>query len=176
MSLEQSWRMWGPYANVPGVPYVNVWSEVGTALENNQAVALLVGKIAQQVTTTAGRLEKLVAKANRVTLEEGQLRAQVFSLHQIQRAEETKTNNIVGQMHTLVLLLNQVQQDVQQHNLKVPNNAVMPEPSPNLMMSQGVPLKMQYFNCKLNCKWCSLACAQTRRVLEDIPLSIMRIP
>jgi hypothetical protein len=81
-------------------------------------VATLVGKIAQQVTATAGRLEKLVAKSNRVTSEEGQLRAQVLSLNQNQRAEETKTNQIVDQMHTLALLLNQVQQDVHQHNLK----------------------------------------------------------
>jgi hypothetical protein len=44
-------------------------------------------------------------------------------------------------MHTLALLLNQVQQDVQQHNLKVPNNDVLPEPSPNLMMPEGVPFE-----------------------------------
>jgi hypothetical protein len=64
----------GPGDDVTGGPYVNVWSGVGTALENNQqAVATLVGKIAQQVTATAGRLEKLVVKSNRVTSEEGQL-------------------------------------------------------------------------------------------------------
>jgi hypothetical protein len=44
-------------------------------------------------------------------------------------------------MHTLALLLNQVHQDVQQHNLKVPNNAMLPEPSPNLMIPQGVPIE-----------------------------------
>jgi hypothetical protein len=126
---------------VQGGTYVNVWSGFGTALENNQAVATLVGKNSQQVTTTAGRLEKLVAKANRVTSEEGQLRAQVLSLNQIHSSEETKTNQVVGQMHTLALLLNQVQQDVQQHNLKLPNNAVLPDPSPNLMMPQGVPIE-----------------------------------
>jgi hypothetical protein len=93
---------------------VNVWRGVGTTLENNQAVAMLVGKNAQQVTTAAGRLEKLVAKANRVTSEEGQLRAQVLSLNHSQRAEETTTNHIVYQLHTLALLLNQVQQDLQQ--------------------------------------------------------------
>jgi hypothetical protein len=102
----------GPGDDVPGGPYVNVWSGLGTSLENNQAVATLVGKIAQQVTATAGRLEKLFAKSNQVTSEEGQLRAQVLSLNQNQRAEETKTNQIVGQMHTLALLLNQVQHDV----------------------------------------------------------------
>jgi hypothetical protein len=116
----------GPGDDVPGGPYVNVWIGVSTALENNQ--------------------EKLVAKANRVTSEEGQLRAQVMSLNESQRAEETKTNQIVGQMHTLDLLLNQVQQDVQQHNLKVPNNAVLPEPSPNLMMPQGVPMPKKCLN------------------------------
>jgi hypothetical protein len=64
-----------------------------------------------------------------------------LSLNKSHKAEETKTNQIVGQLHTLALLLNQVQQDVQQHNLKVPNNAVLSEPSPNLMMSQGVPIE-----------------------------------
>jgi hypothetical protein len=131
----------GPGNDVPGGAYANVWSGVGTALENNQAVATVVGKIAQQVTTTSGRLKKLVAKANRVTSEEGQLRAQVLSLNHSQRAEETKTNQIVDQLHTLALLLNQIQQDVQQHKLKEPNNAVLPERSPNLMMPQGVPIE-----------------------------------
>jgi hypothetical protein len=70
--------------DVPGGPDVIVWSGVGTALEKNQAVATLVGKIAQQVTATAGRLENLVAKSNRVTSEEGQLQAQVMSLNQNQ--------------------------------------------------------------------------------------------
>jgi hypothetical protein len=82
----------GPGDDVPVGPYVNVWSRVGTALENNQAVATLMVKSVQQVTTTAGRLKKLVAKANRVTSEEGQLRAQVLSLNHSQRAEKTKTN------------------------------------------------------------------------------------
>jgi hypothetical protein len=41
----------------------------------------------------------------------------------------------------LDLLLNQVKQEVQQHKLKVPNNAVLPEPSPNLMIPQGVPIE-----------------------------------
>jgi hypothetical protein len=135
--------------DVLGGPYVNVWSEVGTALDNNQAVAKLVEKNAQQATATAGRLEKLVAKSNRVTSEEGQLQAQVLILNQNQRARESKTNQIVGQMHTLALLLNQVQQDVQQDNLRVPSNAVLPEPSPNLMMPQGVPIEYAVLQLKI---------------------------
>jgi hypothetical protein len=62
-------------------------------------------------------------------------------LNQRQRAEETNTNQIMDQLHPLALLLNQVQQYFQQHNLKVPNNAVLPEPSPNLMMTQGVRIE-----------------------------------
>jgi hypothetical protein len=41
----------------------------------------------------------------------------------------------------LDLLLDQVQKDVQQHKLKVSNNEVLPEPSPNLMIPQGVPIE-----------------------------------
>jgi hypothetical protein len=64
-----------------------------------------------------------------------------LSLNQSQRAEETKTNHIVDQLHTLAILLNQVQQDVQQHNLKVPNNAVLPEPSTTQKIPQGFPIE-----------------------------------
>jgi hypothetical protein len=49
--------------DVPGGSNVNVWSGVGNALENTQSVATLVERTAQQVTTTAGRLKKLVSKA-----------------------------------------------------------------------------------------------------------------
>jgi hypothetical protein len=62
-------------------------------------------------------------------------------LNQIQRSEETKTNQIVDQLHKLSLLLNNVQQDLHQHKLKVPDNAVLPEPSLNLMMTQGLPIE-----------------------------------
>jgi hypothetical protein len=47
----------------------------------------------------------------------------------------------MGQLHQLALLLNHAQQGLHQHKLKVPNNAVLPEPSPNLMMPQGVPIE-----------------------------------
>jgi hypothetical protein len=70
-------------------------------------------------------------------------------LNHSQRAEETKTNNIVDQLHTLDLLLNQVHQDVQQHKLKVPNNAVLPEPSPNLIIPQGVPIEDAVLQLKI---------------------------
>jgi hypothetical protein len=104
-------------------------------------VATLVGNIAQQGTVTTGKLEKLVVNSNRVTSEERQLRAQVLSLNQSQRAEETKTIHIMVQLHQLALKLNQVQQYLQQHKLKMPNNAVMPDPSSNLMMPQGVHIE-----------------------------------
>jgi hypothetical protein len=98
--------------DVPGGPCVNLWSGVGTTLENNQAVATLVEKCAT-IHEHRGEIEKkLVAKANRMTLEEGQLRAEVFSLKKSQEAKETKTNQIVDQLHTLALLLNKVQQNM----------------------------------------------------------------
>jgi hypothetical protein len=56
----------GSGGDVHGSPYANVWSGIGTALENNQAVAEFLGKIAQQVKVTAGNLVCVVTKANRV--------------------------------------------------------------------------------------------------------------
>jgi hypothetical protein len=40
-------------------PHVNVWSGIGFALENNQAVAIIVGKLIQQVKINATVVEKL---------------------------------------------------------------------------------------------------------------------
>jgi hypothetical protein len=91
----------------------------------------------------------VVAKSNRATSEEGQLRTQVLSLNQSQLDEETKTNQIIEQLHKVSLLLNQVQKDLQQHKLKVPNNAVLPEPSPDLMMPQGVPIEDAVLKLKI---------------------------
>jgi hypothetical protein len=51
----------GSGEDVPGGPYVNIWSGVSTALENNQTVATLV-------TATGGELETLVVKSNHVTV------------------------------------------------------------------------------------------------------------
>jgi hypothetical protein len=41
---------------VSGGLYVNIWSGIGTNLENNQAVTALVGKISQQVNINTGNL------------------------------------------------------------------------------------------------------------------------
>jgi hypothetical protein len=77
--------------------HINVWSSgVDATLENNQAVANLVGKIAQQVKVTAGNLALVGAKANTET---GQLKTHVISLTQFQRTEEAKDVQIRGQLY-----------------------------------------------------------------------------
>jgi hypothetical protein len=69
---------------VPGGAYVNVWSGVGSALENNQAVASIVSKLAHQVKLNATALERV----NQANLESGQLKTQFVWLYQSQKAEE----------------------------------------------------------------------------------------
>jgi hypothetical protein len=87
---------------VPGGPYVNVWSGVGSALENNQAVASIVSKLAHQVKLNATALER-VTQAN---LESGQLKTQFVGLYQSQKAEEMKVTQLGGQLYQLTMLLN----------------------------------------------------------------------
>jgi hypothetical protein len=69
---------------VPGGYYVNVWSGIGTALENNQAVVNLAGKIAQQVNINARNLSAAVSKANQANTDSGQLKTQFVGMYQIQ--------------------------------------------------------------------------------------------
>jgi hypothetical protein len=54
----------GTGEDVPGGPYVNVWSGTGAALEKNQAMANLLGRIAQQVKATTGNVALVGAKAS----------------------------------------------------------------------------------------------------------------
>jgi hypothetical protein len=56
-----------------GRPYVTAWSgiRIDMTLENNQAVAALVGNITQQVKATAGNLGLVVANSNRVSTKAG---------------------------------------------------------------------------------------------------------
>jgi Na+/H+ antiporter NhaD/arsenite permease-like protein len=39
--------------SIPAGPYMNVWSGIGSALENNHAVATIVGNLVQQVKLNA---------------------------------------------------------------------------------------------------------------------------
>jgi hypothetical protein len=99
---------------VPGGPYVNVWSGVGSSLENNQAVASIVSKLAHQVKLNAAALER----ANQANLESGQLKTQFVGLYQSQKAEEMKVTKLGGQLYQLTMLLNQMQQE-QQRNVMI---------------------------------------------------------
>jgi hypothetical protein len=98
---------------VPGGHYVNVWSRVGSALENNQAVASIVSKLAHQVKLNATALERV----DQSNLESGQLKTPFVGLYQIQKAEEKKVTQLGGQLYQLTMILNQMQQE-QQRNWK----------------------------------------------------------
>jgi hypothetical protein len=83
----------------------------------------------------------VATKANLITTEAGQLCTQVPSLTQTQRAEEANTTQSVAQLYQLSVLLKQVQQDLQQHKLKVPDNVGIPGPSLNPRMPHGMPIE-----------------------------------
>jgi hypothetical protein len=70
----------GTGEGVPGEPYVNVWRGIGTALENNQPVATIVGKIAHQVKLNATAVDR----ANQENTESGNLKTQFVGVYQSQ--------------------------------------------------------------------------------------------
>jgi hypothetical protein len=87
---------------VPGGPYENVWSGVGSALEKNQAVTTIVGKFSHQVKLSA----KAVEKANQANVDSGHFKTQFVGLYQSQKAEEIKVTQLGGQLYQLTMLLN----------------------------------------------------------------------
>jgi hypothetical protein len=107
----------GTGEGIPGGGYVNMWSGIGAALEDNQAVAHLVSKCHQQFKVNAGNIGAAMAKANQANLEATTLITQLVGMYQTQRAEEEKLAQVNGQLYQLTLIMNQTQQDFQQHNL-----------------------------------------------------------
>jgi hypothetical protein len=54
----------GTGEGIPGGGCVNMWSGIGAALEDNQAVANIVKKFHQHVKVNAGNVGTAMAKAN----------------------------------------------------------------------------------------------------------------
>jgi hypothetical protein len=122
--------------SVPGGPYVNVWSGVGSDLKNNQAIASIVSKLSHQVKLNATALERV----NQANLESGQLKTQFVGLYQSQKAEEMKVTQLGGQLYQLTMRLSQMQQE-QQRNVMIPNlNGQNPSGNAPLM-DNGVPVE-----------------------------------
>jgi hypothetical protein len=67
---------------------VNIWSGIGSALEDNQAVAKLVSKLHQKVKVNAGNVGAEMAKENQANSEAITLKTQLVGMYQTQRAEE----------------------------------------------------------------------------------------
>jgi hypothetical protein len=88
-----------------------MWSGIGAALEDNQAMANLVSKLHQQVKVNAGNVGAAMAKANQANLEANTLKTQLVGMYQTQRAEEEKLTQVNGQLYQLTLILNQNQQE-----------------------------------------------------------------
>jgi hypothetical protein len=72
-------------------------------LENNEAVATIVGKISHQVKLNSTEVKKV----NQANAESDHMNTQFVGLYQSQKAEELKVTQLVGNLYQLDLLLNQ---------------------------------------------------------------------
>jgi hypothetical protein len=106
--------------SVPG-GYVNFWSGIGSAFENNQVVATIVGNLVQQMKLNATAVEKL----NQANIEYVHLKTQFVGLYQHQKAEKMKVTQLVGKLYQLTMLLNQMKQEQQKIKLSAP---ILPRP------------------------------------------------
>jgi hypothetical protein len=125
----------GTVEGIPGGLYVNRWSGIESTLEDNQAVANLVSKLHEQVKANAGNIGAAMAKTNQANSETTTLKTQLVGMYQTQRAEKEKLTQLNGKLYQLTLILNQTQQEFQQHNLA---------------------WKMLWRNCNWKFKWCNL--------------------
>jgi hypothetical protein len=126
-----------------GIPgggvYVNMWSGIGAALEDNQAIAKIVSKIHQQVKVNAGNVGTATTKEKQATLDDAALKNQMVGMYQTQRSEEEKLTQVDGKSYQLTWILNQTQQEFRQHNLAPPLFPGPGSPGSGPVMGNGVP-------------------------------------
>jgi hypothetical protein len=116
---------------------VNVWSGIGSALDDNQAVAIIMGKLVQQVKLNAITVEKI----NHANIESVQLETQFVGLYQNQKAEEMKVTQLGGKLYQLTMLLKQMQQEQHQNQSSAPT---LPGPGNfdrEPVMVNGIPVE-----------------------------------
>jgi hypothetical protein len=104
----------GSGTEVPGGPYINLWSGIGVALENNQTIVDLMARIAQQVKDTTSSLNQATQSVNQASVEVSGVRAQVMVVSKKQSDEEFKVGKNGGRISELTHLLAHVQQELKQ--------------------------------------------------------------
>jgi hypothetical protein len=123
--------------SVPGGPYMNVWSGIGSALENNQAVATISGKLVQQVKLNDTSVEKV----NHANMESAHLKTQFVGLYQHQKSEEMKVTQLGGQFYQLTMLLKQIQHKQQHTHLSASTLPVPGQPDQEPVVVNGIPVE-----------------------------------
>jgi hypothetical protein len=118
-----------------------MWSGIGATLEDNHAVANLVSKLHQQIKVNDGNVGMAMAKINQAHSEAAALKTQLVLMYQTQRAEEKKLTQVNGQLYQLTLILNQTQQEFQQHNLAPPLLPGTGSPGIGPVMVNSVPVE-----------------------------------
>jgi hypothetical protein len=97
-----------------------MWSDIGAALEDNQAVTNHVSKLHQQVKVNSGNVGTAMAKANQANSDTAALKTHLVGMYQTQRSEEKRLTQVNGQLYQVTLILNQTQEEFRQHNLALP--------------------------------------------------------
>jgi hypothetical protein len=141
MSWVQHWQIWVLERAYGGGGYVNMWSGIGAALEDNQAVANNVKKFHQQVNVNAGNVGTAMAKANQANSDAAALKNQLVWMNQTQGAEEERLAQVNGQLYKLTLILNQTQQEFRQHTLAPPLLPGTGSPGIGPVMVNGVSVE-----------------------------------
>jgi hypothetical protein len=127
----------GTSDSVSGGPYANVWSGIGFALENNQAVATIVGKLGQQAKLNATSVEKV----NQANMEYVHLKTHFVGLYKDKKVEEMKVTQLGGQYYQLAILLSQMHKEHQQIKLSAPMFPGSGQSLSEPVMVNGMPVE-----------------------------------
>jgi hypothetical protein len=119
-----------------------MWSGIGAALEDNQAVANIMSKLHQQVKVNTGNMGTAMAKANQANADAAAaLKTQLVGMYQTQQSEEKRLNQVNEKLYQLTLILNQTQQEFRQHNLAPPLFPGAGIPGSGPVMVNSVPVE-----------------------------------
>jgi hypothetical protein len=106
-------------------------------LQNNQAVATIVGKLVQQVKLNTTAVEKI----NHVNMESVHLKTQFVGLYQNQKAEEMKVTQLGGQFYQLTMILKHMQHEQQQTQLSASSLPGPGQSDREPVMVNGIPVE-----------------------------------
>jgi hypothetical protein len=142
----------GSGTEFPEGPYVKARSGLGVALENNQSLASLVGRIHQQVRNIDVSVNQASQKANQASGDVAGVRSQVVQVakHDQRDGEVLNVEQMGGQLMQLTQFLAHVQQEVQQCNNTTTGGLLHSSAPPAVSLEvNGIPVEDAVAHLKL---------------------------